>query len=116
MGLSPQRFGVAPRHTMPRLERPSHIEIYHDPLGAGSESPLAEMSDSASVDPQRQAIVESPRPLYERRAIHDPNDTMKFHMGQEIAQVMGPSGIPRWKWHVPRIVVRLTVVSLEFLF
>ena len=33
-------------------------------------------------------------PLYETRANHDPNGTGKFYMGREIAQVMGPGGIP----------------------
>jgi ubiquinone/menaquinone biosynthesis C-methylase UbiE len=32
--------------------------------------------------------------LYETRAVHDPNGTGKFYMGREIAQVMGPGGIP----------------------
>src|SRR5580698_6109950 len=32
-------------------------------------------------------------PLYETRAIHDPNGTGKFYMGREIAQVMGFEGI-----------------------
>src|SRR5271170_1015757 len=31
---------------------------------------------------------------YETRAIHDENGTGKFYMGREIAQVMGPGGIP----------------------
>lgn len=35
-----------------------------------------------------------PQPLYETRQTHDPNGTGKFYMGREIAQVMGPSGIP----------------------
>jgi ubiquinone/menaquinone biosynthesis C-methylase UbiE len=47
-----------------------------------------------SVDPQIQATVEPHRPLYETRAIHDENGTGKFYMGREIAQVMGPGGIP----------------------
>jgi ubiquinone/menaquinone biosynthesis C-methylase UbiE len=34
------------------------------------------------------------QPAYETRAIHDPNGTGKFYMGREIAQVMGPGGIP----------------------
>lgn len=33
-------------------------------------------------------------PLYETRAEHDPNGTGEFYMGREIAQVMGPGGIP----------------------
>ena len=33
-------------------------------------------------------------PLYETRTVHDPNGTGKFYMGREIAQVMGPGGIP----------------------
>jgi SAM-dependent methyltransferase len=31
---------------------------------------------------------------YEIRATHDPNGTGRFYMGREIAQVMGPGGIP----------------------
>jgi ubiquinone/menaquinone biosynthesis C-methylase UbiE len=34
-----------------------------------------------------------PQPLYEVRAIHDPNGTGRFYMGREIAQVMGPEGV-----------------------
>jgi ubiquinone/menaquinone biosynthesis C-methylase UbiE len=34
------------------------------------------------------------QPLYETREIHDPDGTGKFYMGREIAQVMGPGGIP----------------------
>ncbi len=41
-----------------------------------------------------QAAAAPPRPLYETRTIHDPNGTGKFYMGREIAQVMGPGGIP----------------------
>lgn len=33
-------------------------------------------------------------PVYETRSIHDPDGTGKFYMGREIAQVMGPGGIP----------------------
>ena len=33
-------------------------------------------------------------PRYETRAAHDPNGIGKFYMGREIAQVMGPGGIP----------------------
>jgi precorrin-6B methylase 2 len=35
-----------------------------------------------------------PSPLYETRAIHDPNGIGKFYLGREIAHVMGPGGIP----------------------
>ncbi len=31
---------------------------------------------------------------YETRAVHDPNGIGKFYMGREIAEVMGPGGIP----------------------
>jgi hypothetical protein len=31
---------------------------------------------------------------YETRTLHDPEGTGKFYMGREIAQVMGPGGIP----------------------
>src|SRR6266851_7750946 len=36
----------------------------------------------------------SSQPSYETRAVHDPNGIGKFYMGREIAQVMGPGGIP----------------------
>jgi precorrin-6B methylase 2 len=42
---------------------------------------------------QIQAPASPTPPLYETRAIHDPNGTGKFYMGREIAQVMGPGGI-----------------------
>jgi len=41
-----------------------------------------------------QAASSSGHPRYETRAVHDPNGTGKFYMGREIAQVMGPGGIP----------------------
>lgn len=34
------------------------------------------------------------QPSYETRTVHDPNGIGKFYMGREIAQVMGPGGIP----------------------
>jgi precorrin-6B methylase 2 len=34
------------------------------------------------------------QPVYETHEVHDPNGTGKFYMGREIAQVMGPGGIP----------------------
>jgi ubiquinone/menaquinone biosynthesis C-methylase UbiE len=43
---------------------------------------------------QPQSAGQSPQPLYETRTVHDPNGTGKFYMGREIAQVMGPGGIP----------------------
>src|SRR5260370_5044843 len=41
-----------------------------------------------------QAASAPAAPLYETRPEHDPNGTGKFYMGREIAQVMGPGGIP----------------------
>lgn len=41
-----------------------------------------------------QAAPAPTQPLYETRKIHDPDGTGKFYMGREIAQVMGPGGIP----------------------
>lgn len=41
-----------------------------------------------------QAAISSPAPAYENRPIHHPDGTGKFYMGREIAQVMGPGGIP----------------------
>jgi ubiquinone/menaquinone biosynthesis C-methylase UbiE len=35
-----------------------------------------------------------PHPLYETHRIHDPDGIGKFYMGREIAQTMGPGGIP----------------------
>jgi precorrin-6B methylase 2 len=45
------------------------------------------------LDSQRQAAGHAPQPLYETRAVHDPDGTGKFYMGREIAQVMGFGGI-----------------------
>jgi len=46
----------------------------------------------------QQGVSSSPQalsqPAYEQRGVHDPNGTGKFYMGREIAQVMGPGGIP----------------------
>ncbi|HZP02996.1 MAG TPA: class I SAM-dependent methyltransferase [Terriglobia bacterium] len=41
-----------------------------------------------------RVAVSQPQLLYETRALHDPNGTGKFYLGREIAQVMGPDGIP----------------------
>lgn len=40
------------------------------------------------------AVPQSTQPGYETRPIHDPNGTGRFYMGREIAQTMGPGGIP----------------------
>ena len=48
----------------------------------------------ADVSPQTPKASLPAAPLYETRADHDPNGTGKFYMGREIAQVMGPGGIP----------------------
>jgi len=59
------------------------------------QSPASSIQvDLGLLNSQLQSVGQSPRPLYETRAIHDPNGTGKFYMGREIAQVMGPSGIP----------------------
>jgi ubiquinone/menaquinone biosynthesis C-methylase UbiE len=44
--------------------------------------------------PSFQDAPPPPSPLYETRAIHDPNGIGKFYLGREIAHVMGPGGIP----------------------
>src|SRR5262245_42765056 len=50
---------------------------------------------SYPMDAQAKPAAPAPAaPLYETRANHDPNGTGKFYMGREIAQVMGPGGIP----------------------
>src|SRR2546425_10374395 len=46
-----------------------------------------------SLSARIQVPSPPPQPLYETRAIHDPNGTGKFYLGRESAQVMGPSGI-----------------------
>jgi SAM-dependent methyltransferase len=42
----------------------------------------------------RDQAAGPPQPLYETRQVHDPDGTGRFYMGREIAQVMGPGGIP----------------------
>ena len=46
---------------------------------------------SQTTNPPAQTPTD---PRYETRAVHDPNGTGRFYMGREIAQVMGPGGIP----------------------
>jgi ubiquinone/menaquinone biosynthesis C-methylase UbiE len=46
------------------------------------------------VGPAPLKLGAQAKPLYETRAVHDPNGTGKFYMGREIAQIMGPGGIP----------------------
>jgi precorrin-6B methylase 2 len=41
-----------------------------------------------------QDLPPPPVPLYEYRALHDPNGIGKFYMGREIAHVMGAGAIP----------------------
>jgi ubiquinone/menaquinone biosynthesis C-methylase UbiE len=48
---------------------------------------LPRLQDDPSLPPP-------PSPLYETRAVHDPNGIGKFYLGREIAHVMGPGGIP----------------------
>lgn len=40
------------------------------------------------------AAERRPEERYEQRSVHDPNGIGKFYLGREIAQVMGPGGIP----------------------
>ena len=46
-------------------------------------------TDLAALPPRQ-----SRQPVYETRPVHDPDGTGRFYMGREIAQVMGPGGIP----------------------
>jgi precorrin-6B methylase 2 len=67
-------------------------------LAAVSLSPTPQFfpSQHLAVDAaiQSQPQTAPVRPVYETRPIHDPDGTGKFYMGREIAQVMGPGGIP----------------------
>jgi ubiquinone/menaquinone biosynthesis C-methylase UbiE len=60
------------------------IQHHALPRAAQSFSPLSIAQAATTARP----------PLYETREIHDPDGTGKFYMGREIAQVMGPGGIP----------------------
>lgn len=46
------------------------------------------------LGPRPLKLAAQAKPLYETRVVHDPNGTGKFYMGREIAQIMGPGGIP----------------------
>lgn len=59
-------------------------------LPGASNHLIDRAASSLLVGPQ----AATPAPLYETRTNHDPNGTGKFYMGREIAQVMGPGGIP----------------------
>jgi ubiquinone/menaquinone biosynthesis C-methylase UbiE len=49
---------------------------------------------AAPIRAQALSAPAASAPVYETRAVHDPNGTGKFYMGREIAEVMGPGGIP----------------------
>ncbi|HEV3316877.1 MAG TPA: hypothetical protein VG488_07920, partial [Candidatus Angelobacter sp.] len=55
-----------------------------------TRGPLTTLVQAANSPPQNLQA----RPIYETREVHDPNGTGRFYMGREIAQVMGPGGIP----------------------
>lgn len=56
-------------------------------LAAAHAAPFSQATQSSA-----QTLTAQPR--YETRAVHDPNGTGRFYMDREIAQVMGPGGIP----------------------
>jgi ubiquinone/menaquinone biosynthesis C-methylase UbiE len=68
------------------------------PAGMGSSQVQRHAFPQPAIQPSAllagQAAVAPQHPLYETRDIHDPDGTGKFYMGREIAQVMGPGGIP----------------------
>ena len=57
-------------------------------------SPVTPQEVQVPLAARVQVASPPPRSLYETRQVHDPNGTGKFYMGREIAQVMGPGGIP----------------------
>jgi precorrin-6B methylase 2 len=57
------------------------------------DQPLAARDAPALPVLQVQVPNSPPQPLYEVRAVHDPNGTGRFYLGREIAQVMGAGGI-----------------------
>lgn len=61
----------------------------------GTAPPLVTSPNLAAASVQSPQPATAPaKPVYETRAIHDPDGTGKFYMGREIAHVMGPGGIP----------------------
>src|SRR5438552_3468882 len=54
------------------------------------------------------------QPIYETREVHAPNGTGKFYMGRDIAQVMGPGGVP-WLGRPQREEEEQPAVVLEAL-
>ena len=54
---------------------------------------LTSQETQSSLVARIQVSTSPPQPIYETRAVHDPNGTGKFYLGREIAQVMGPGGI-----------------------
>ena len=56
--------------------------------------PPANLAATLSQAATSSTAANADQPRYENREIHDPNGTGKFYMDREIAQVMGPGGIP----------------------
>jgi len=54
---------------------------------------LTSQETQSSLVARIQVSTSPPQPIYETRAVHDPNGTGRFYLGREIAQVMGPGGI-----------------------
>lgn len=72
----------------PRSVRARRVQA----AGRSSQAPQApQAAPQAALHPSSQP---EPHPLYETRQIHDPDGTGRFYMGREIAQTMGPGGIP----------------------
>jgi ubiquinone/menaquinone biosynthesis C-methylase UbiE len=64
------------------------------PFSSSQQDGLLSNSRTPLELPVAQTAATAPRSPYETRTIHDPDGTGKFYMGREIAQVMGPGGIP----------------------
>ena len=78
--------GMAAQLTMPLVI----VMAFAGAHASRPAGPLAALAQAAKSSKQPLPT----QPHYETREIHDPNGTGKFYMDREIAQVMGPGGIP----------------------
>jgi ubiquinone/menaquinone biosynthesis C-methylase UbiE len=62
----------------------------------GTQAAVAQAANSAPKTLPAQPVAQPSvsQSIYETREAHDPNGTGRFYMDREIAQVMGPGGIP----------------------
>jgi ubiquinone/menaquinone biosynthesis C-methylase UbiE len=70
------------------------VPVMMNAIQAGARASQPPGSLAVLAQAAKSSAQPVPTPHYETREVHDPNGTGRFYMDREIAQVMGPGGIP----------------------